>query len=54
MVKTEQQNKTLTSAHGVYVYLELLGPREETLDGVEVKDGPEHVQVHLHRVHDLH
>lgn len=43
----------LTSTHGVYVYLELIRSCEETLDGTEIKDASQQLQIHLNRVDDL-
>lgn len=43
----------LTSAHGIYVYLQLIWSCEKTLDGTEIKDASQQLQIHFNRVDNL-
>lgn len=40
--------------HGINSDLQLARPSQQTLDGIEVKDGPEKVEIDVNRVHNLH
>lgn len=42
-----------TSIHGIHFDLELVRPRQQTSDGIKVKNPPQQVEVHLDRVHYL-